>query len=100
MTAIAAIDTEMRRMAADGMTAQELADCKLYLIGSMPRMLETNQAIATFLHTVEFFGLGLDHDLRLPSLLDAVTLEDANEAARRSLDPARAAVVVAGPYER
>jgi zinc protease len=98
--AIAAIDTEMRKMAADGMTAQELADCKLYLIGSMPRMLETNQAIATFLHTVEFFGLGLDHDLRLPSLLDAVTLEDANEAARRSLDPARAAVVVAGPYER
>src|SRR4051812_7251373 len=46
--AIAAIDTEMRKMAADGMTAQELADCKLYLIGSMPRMLETNQAIATF----------------------------------------------------
>jgi zinc protease len=97
--AVAAIDTEIVRMAKDGMSAEELADCKLYLIGSIPRMLETNQAIATFLHTAEFFGLGLDHDLRLPALLEAVTLDDVNAAARRTLDPARAAVVVAGPYQ-
>ena len=67
-------------MATEGMTAEELADCKQYLIGSIPRLLETNGAIATFLQTAEFFGLGLDHDLRLPSLLDAVTLEDVNAA--------------------
>jgi len=97
--AIAAIDNELRKMAGEGMTAEELADCKLYLVGSIPRMLETNQAIATFLQTVEFFGLGLDHDLRLPALLEAVTLDEANAAARRTLDPSRAAVVVAGPYE-
>jgi zinc protease len=98
--AIGAIDEEIRRMAAEGMTADELADCKQYLIGSIPRLLETNQAIATFLHTAEFFGLGLDHDIRLPALLDSVTLEDVNAAARRTLDPDRAAVVVAGPYQR
>ena len=46
------------------------------------------------------FGLGLDHDLRLPSLLDAVTLEDVNAAARQTLDVSRAALVVAGPYQR
>ena len=63
-------------------------------------MLETNQAIAIFLQTAEFFGLGLDHDLRLPALLEAVTLDDVNAAARRTLDPLRAAVVVAGPYSR
>lgn len=97
--AIASIDEEMRRMAAEGMTPGELADCKQYLIGSIPRLLETNGAIATFLQTAEFFGLGLDHDLRLPSLLDAVTLDDVNAAAR-GLDVTRAAVVVAGPYER
>jgi zinc protease len=97
--AIDAIDAELRKMAAEGLTAEELADCKLYLIGSIPRMLETNQAIAAFLHTAEFFGLGLDYDLRLPALLDAVTLDEANAAARRTLDPARAAVVVAGPYD-
>lgn len=97
--AIASIDEEMRRMAADGLTPDELADCKQYLIGSIPRLLETNGAIATFLQTAEFFGLGLDHDLRLPSLLDAVTLEDVNAAARDALDVNRATIVVAGPYQ-
>ena len=98
--AIASIDDEMRRMAGEGLTAQELADCKQYLIGSIPRLLETNGAIATFLQTAAFFGLGLDHDLRLPALLDAVTLEDVNAAARQALDVSRAALVVAGPYQR
>ena len=87
-------------MAADGMTAAELADCKQYLIGSIPRMLETNQAIATFLGTAEFFGLGLDYDVKLPGLLESVTLDQANAAARRTLNPDRAAIVIAGPYQR
>lgn len=97
---IASIDAEISRMAIDGMSERELADCKQYLIGSIPRMLETNAAIATFLQTAEFFGLGLDHDLRLPALLRAVTVDDANAAARASLVADRAAVVVAGPYEK
>ena len=98
--AVASIDDEMRQMAGEGLTPGELADCKQYLIGSIPRLLETNGAIATFLQTAEFFGLGLDHDLRLPSLLDAVSLDDVNAAARRALDVSRAAVVIAGPYQR
>ncbi len=98
--AIGSIDEEMRRMAAEGMTPEELADCKQYLIGSIPRLLETNSAIATFLQTAEFFGLGLDHDVRLPALLDAVMLEDVSAAARQTLDVNRAAIVVAGPYQR
>jgi len=98
--AIESIDEEVRRMATEGMRQEELADCKQYLIGSIPRLLETNGAIATFLQTAEFFGLGLDHDLRLPSLLDAVTLEDVNAAARQTLDVGRAAIVIAGPYEK
>jgi zinc protease len=98
--AIQSIDEEIRRMAADGLTPDELGDCKQYLIGSIPRLLETNGAIATFLHTAEFFGLGLDHDVRLPALLDAVTLDEVNAAAHATLEANRASVVVAGPYRR
>ncbi len=98
--AIASIDEEIRRMAGEGMTPDELADCKQYLIGSIPRLLETNSAIATFLHTAEFFGLGLDHDLRLPDLLNSVTLDDVRAAAHQTLDTNQASVVVAGPYRR
>ena len=56
-------------------------------------------ASPSFLQTAEFFGLGLDYDLRLPDLLRAVTLDEVNAVARRVLDPARATVVMAGPYE-
>ena len=44
----------------------------------MPRALETNAGIANFLQTAEFFGLGLDYDVRLPDLLGAVTLDEVN----------------------
>jgi zinc protease len=96
--AVASIDAELSTMAGEGPTDKEVAESKQYLIGSMPRTLETNIGIATFLQTAEFFGLGLDYDLRLPDLLRAVTRDEVHEAARQLLDPARAVVAVAGPY--
>jgi zinc protease len=97
--AVASIDEEVTRLVTEGLTPQELDESRRYLIGSIPRALETNAAIANFLQVEEFFGLGLDYDARLPDLLKAVTLDDANAAARRVLDPDRATVVIAGPYE-
>jgi zinc protease len=94
---IAAIDEELSKMAREGLTEAELADSRRYLVGSMPRVLETNIGIATFLHNAEFYGLGLDFDQRIPDLLGAVLLDDVNEVARTFLDPARATIVVAGP---
>jgi zinc protease len=96
--AVASIDAELSRMAADGPTENEIAESKQYLIGSLPRTLETNVGIANYLQNEEFFGLGFDYDLRVPGLLHAVTRDDVHEAARAVLDPSRAVVVVAGPY--
>ena len=76
---VASIDEEVRTIVRDGVTASELADAKRYLIGSMPRNLETNSGIASFLHTAEFFGLGLDYDHRLPG---AARRRDARRGAR------------------
>ena len=96
--AVASIDEEVGRLAREGVDAKELSESQHYLIGSMPRALETNAGIAHFIQTAEFFGLGLDYDLRLPDLLRAVTLDDVHRAARRVLDVERATVVIAGPY--
>jgi len=96
--AVASIDDELSRFAADGPTDAEMAESKQYLIGSMPRTLETNIGIAAFLQTEEFFGLGVDYDVRVPDLLTAITRDEVHEAARRTLRPAQATVVVAGPY--
>src|SRR5207253_2766011 len=97
--AIASIDEEITAIVTDGITQKELDDSRRYLVGSIPRALETNAAIANFLQIAEFFGLGLDYDARLPDLLGAVTLDAANSAARRILDVDRATVVIAGPYQ-
>jgi zinc protease len=95
--AIAAIDVEVGTLGRDGATEREVEETRRFLIGSIPRMLENNQSIATFLQTVEFFDLGLDYDRRLPGLLQAVTRDQVNAAAAAVLDPARATLAVAGP---
>ena len=95
--AVAAIDHEVRMLAATGPTATELDESRAYLTGSIPRQLETNQSIAAFLQMCEDYGLGLDFDQRLPRLLNAVTLEQVHAAAADLLDPARAAIAIAGP---
>jgi zinc protease len=97
--AIASIDEEVGMMGRDGVSDKELADAKQYLIGSIPRMLETNARIAAFLQTVEQFDLGLDYDARLAGLLEAVSLEEVRDAAASLLAPDRAAVAVAGPID-
>jgi zinc protease len=97
--AIASIDDELRNVAGGGITEKELNESRQYLIGSAPRVLETNGGIAGFLQTASFFDLGLDYDLRFPDLLRAVRLEEVHAAGRAALDPDLATVVVAGPYE-
>jgi zinc protease len=96
--AVASIDEEVARIVGDGVTPQELDESRRYLVGSLPRALETNAAIANFLQVAEFYDLGLDYDARLPSLLGAVTRDDVHAAARRAMNVDRATVVIAGPY--
>jgi zinc protease len=97
---IASIDKELNAILNDGFTEKEIDESKRYLVGSLPRQLETNAAIAAFLLNAETYGLGLDYDLRVPALINAVTLDDANFAARRLLDPEVATIAVAGPWEK
>ena len=97
--ALASIDAEVSALAGNGVTDDELADSKRYLVGSLPRTLETNAGIAAFLQNVQQFDLGLDHDRQLPGLIERVDRDGVNAAAQRPLDAARAAITVAGPYE-
>jgi zinc protease len=94
---IASIDFELAAIASEGFTEREIAESKQYLVGALPRQLETHAGIAGFLLNAEVFGLGLDYDRRLPDLIRAVTHEAAMDTARGLLQPDRATVVVAGP---
>lgn len=96
---IESIDTELKDLRTKGLAATELDESKQYLIGSLPRQLETNAGMAGFLLTSEIFDLGMDFDARLPGHISGVTLDAANASVQRLLDPDRATVVVAGPWE-
>jgi zinc protease len=95
--AIEAIDTEVRQLGEGGPTPLEVEETRAYLIGSIPRLLETNYSIARFLQSCEQFGFGLDYDRRLPALLGSVTIDEIRSAAAEVLWPDRAAIAIAGP---
>jgi zinc protease len=95
---LASIDQELRAVLDSGLSDKELNESKRYLVGSIPRQLETNAAIAGFLLSSEFYGLGIDYDARLPVMLADVTLDQTNRVARRLMSLDAAQVVVAGPW--
>jgi zinc protease len=97
---IASIDVEIAQVRDGGLTEKELSESKRYLIGSIPRQLETNAGIAVRLLRAEYHDLGDDYDRQLPEWIDAVSLDDASRVATRLLEPARAEIVVAGPWQR
>ena len=98
-TALAAIDDEVGALAVHGPTLHEFTDAVESLVGGVPRLLETNETIAEFLQSCEQFGLGADHDRRLPGLLRQVTPGEVAEVASDLLDPDRASIAIAGPHD-
>lgn len=94
---IDAIDAEVGKLGEQGPTAVEMEESRAYLVGSIPRLLESNHSIAGFLQNCEQFGLGLDFDRRLPGILEAVTIDSVCSAAAEMLHPEHAAIATAGP---
>lgn len=88
-----------RGMAEQGVTEAELADAKIYLTGSFPLRFSSTDRIAQILVSVQREKLGLDYLDRRNALIEAVTLEDVNRAARRLLRPDELTVVVVGQPE-
>ena len=80
---IAALTREIRRMAEDGPTAQELDEAKSYLKGSRALSLDTSSKLASALLQYQLDHLSIDYMERRNGLVDAVTIEDAKQAARR-----------------
>jgi zinc protease len=81
--ALAVIEQEIKRMAADGPTPDELAGAKSFLKGSYALTLDTSGKIAAQLTQIQIDNLGIDYIKRRGTLIDAVTIEDAKRVARR-----------------
>jgi zinc protease len=97
--AIRAMLVEVQRLCDQLVPEDELQDSKRYLTGSLPLQLETNDGVASLLVDMEWLGLGLDYLQRYPAIIEGVTAEDVQAAARRYLDPEKYVLAVAGPPE-
>lgn len=93
---LALIREELRRLADNGITAEELAAAKTYLTGSYPLNFDSNASIAGQLVGIQLENLGIDYVDRRNGLIEAVTLEDIRRVARRLIDPDRLIVTIVG----
>jgi zinc protease len=95
--ALESIRAEIRRICDEPVGVEELRDSQAYLAGSMPLHLEMNEGVAASVLTMERYSLGLDYLQRYRDLIDQVTPEQVQDAARRWLDPDAYALAIAGP---
>ncbi len=78
-----AVNTEVRRMAEDGPTLEELDEAKSYIKGSRMLSLDTSSKLASAMLQYQLDRLPIDYFEKRNAVVDAVTLDDAKKAAQR-----------------
>lgn len=94
--AISIVRKEIARMAAGGLTDEELADAKTYLTGSYPLRFDSNAAIANELIGIQQENLGIDYVDRRNAMIEAVTKADIARVAKRLFKAENLVVAVVG----
>lgn len=97
--AIALIRQEWDRMAAEGVTQQELTDAKTYLTGEYPLRFDGNRKIASILAGMQLIGLPADYPNSRNELVEAVTADDVQRVAERLLNSENLRFVLVGRPE-
>jgi zinc protease len=90
----AALAEEIGKLAADGLTQDELTRAKEKLLGAQDIRNQSNDALAFSCALDELYGLGYDHYRALRSRVQAVTLEQVRAVASRYFSQASITAVV------
>jgi zinc protease len=78
-----AVEKEIRRIAEEGPSQQELDEAKSYLKGSQMLALDSSSKLASALLQYQLDKLPIDYIEKRNAIVDAVTLEDARKASKR-----------------
>lgn len=97
--AVAATLEEIHRFRREGMTPKELADEQSSHVGRFKVDLASNGGIAHALDAAVYYGLGVSYLDEFPSLVEAVTKEEADAAFAKRVDPDLFTIVSAGSFE-
>jgi zinc protease len=77
------IDREVKRIAEQGPTQQELDEAKSYLKGSQMLALDTSSKLAGALLQYRLDNMPIDYIEKRNAVVDAVTLDEAKAAAKK-----------------
>jgi zinc protease len=88
---------EIGRLQGERVPADELADNKSLMVGSIPVHLETNDGVSSTMLDIELYELGLDYLQRYPEMMAEITADQVQAAAQKYLNPDVYALAVAGP---
>ncbi len=91
--------SELKRMRVEKVSVDELESRKNYISGSFGRSLENPQTIANFAIDTERFKLPGDYYKNYLKNLDAVTVDDISDMAKKYIKPDNAYIVVVGNAE-
>lgn len=94
--AVKVVQDEWARIAAEGISEQELAETKTYLTGSYALRFSGNGPIAEIMVGMQLDHLPADHIATRNAKLEAVTLEDVKRVAARLFRPDHLRFVVVG----
>lgn len=94
--AIEVIRDEWRKLAAEGVTADELTAAKTYLTGAYPLRFDGNARIASILAGMQADDLPVSYLQTRNDKVNAVTLEDIRRVAARLIRPEQLHFVVVG----
>ena len=95
----AVVANEIEEIRRHGFSEEEIAIGRRYLIGSQRTRMQTNSAIVSSMCLDTMYGLKADHFKRWPALIDKVTKEDVDEAARKYLSLDKMVTIQLGPHE-
>jgi zinc protease len=90
------IESELRRLAEDGPTSEELASAKSYLTGAYALRFESSSSIANQLLWIQIEDLGIDYVNKRNDLIEAVTLDDIKRVAKRLFEADRLITTIVG----
>ncbi|HEY9604908.1 MAG TPA: pitrilysin family protein [Allocoleopsis sp.] len=95
--AIGATIALLKQVADKGVTQAEVAAAKRSITSEYPVSLADPDGLARTILNNEIYGLGSDELRKFVQQIDAVTLEQVNQAAKQLLHPENLVVVTAGP---
>ena len=94
------VKDQIKKLADEGVSDDELAKAKVFLNGSFPLRLDSNAKIARMLVAIQISDLGLNYIDQRPGFINAVTSDDIRRVAKRLLrTEAMTWVIVGNPKD-